>query len=277
VRVAVVGVGAMGARIARRLLDCGHDLLVWNRSRQKLAPLTERGAVATPTPRDAAAQADVLITMLADRAALRAVVQGRDGIAAGAHGSLTVVEMSTVGPAAVAELAGALPHVLDAPVLGSLAEAESGSLTLFVGGPAPLVDRTRPLLAALGRVVHVGPVGAGAAAKLVANATLFTTLAALGEALSLARTLGLSRDAAYEVLAATPLAAQAERRRPAIEADEYPPRFRLALALKDAELVRCAGEDLRVAEAARSWFADAVRAGLGERDYTAVLAAILDA
>src|SRR5439155_143956 len=115
--------------------------------------------------------------------------------------------------------------------------------------------------------------GTGAAAKLVANSTLFAVIAALGEAIALGEKLGISRDKVFEVLAATPLAAQAERRRSALEQDSYPPRFKLSLARKDAELLveaaKGAGVDLRLAEAARSWLADAERAGLGDLDYSA--------
>jgi 3-hydroxyisobutyrate dehydrogenase-like beta-hydroxyacid dehydrogenase len=277
--VAVVGLGAMGSRIARRLLERGHGVVVWNRTARRAAELVELGASAATSPADAAARADAVITMVADPAALAAVTEGPEGVAAGAGRGATVIEMSTVGPAAVARLAAMVPELVDAPVLGSLAEAESGSLVILAGGDASLVERWTPLLSALGSVLHVGPAGAGAAAKLVANATLFATLAVLGEALALARGLGLSTDAAYDVLAATPLAAQAERRRPVIEAGEYPPRFPLALARKDADLVAdaaaAAGADLRLLAAARTWLAEADEAGRGASDYAAVLATIM--
>jgi 3-hydroxyisobutyrate dehydrogenase/2-hydroxy-3-oxopropionate reductase len=188
----------------------------------------------------------------------------------------TLIEMSTVGPAAIHELAQRIPNLLDAPVLGSRSEAEHGTLHVFVGGTRELYDEHEPMLATLGTVHHVGPLGAGASAKLVANSTLFATIGALGEALRLADRLGLSRDVAFEVLAATPLGAQAERRRAALDADDYPPRFPLALAHKDAELVTDAAPELRIAQAARSWLADAHDASWGERDYSALLAWVLD-
>lgn len=281
--VAVVGLGGMGSRIARRLLDAGHDVVVWNRTPEKADELVARGAAQAATPAEATGRAEAVITMVADPAALRAVVEGPDGIAAGADGDTTVIEMSTVGPKAVAELATKLPPgtgLLDAPVLGSLSEAESGSLAVFVGGPEELVGRWTPLLGALGSPIHVGPLGTGAAAKLVANTTLFGTLSGLGEALALADGLGLSREAAFAVLASTPLAAQAERRRPALESGEYPLRFALSLALKDASLILEAGEaagvDLRLVDAARRWIAEADEAGWGDRDYSALLAWISD-
>jgi 3-hydroxyisobutyrate dehydrogenase/2-hydroxy-3-oxopropionate reductase len=282
--VAVVGLGGMGSRMARRFLDAGHDVVVWNRTPSKLGPLTERGAVAADTPAEASSRAEAVITMVADPAALREVTEGPEGVAAGAEPSTTVIQMSTVGLEPVTRLASALPvgtGLLDAPVLGSVAEAESGSLRIFVGGEPALVERWTPLLSRLGSPLHVGPVGAGSAAKLVANSTLFGVIGALGEALVLAKRLGLSQEAAFEVLASTPLAAQADRRRPSIESGEYPPRFSLALARKDADLIlqaaAASGADLRVSEAARTWLADAQGAGWGDQDYSAVLAYMLDA
>jgi 3-hydroxyisobutyrate dehydrogenase-like beta-hydroxyacid dehydrogenase len=268
----------MGSRIARRLLDAGNDLIVWNRSPEKLEPLVASGAEPAASPAEAAERADAVITMVADPRALQAVTEGPTGIAAGAGESTTVIEMSTVGPPALARLASVLgedAQLIDAPVLGSLTEAESGTLKVFAGGPAPLVERWTPLLSALGEVLHVGPLGSGAAAKLVANSTLFGALAVLGEALALAQELGLSQEAAFEVLAASPLAAQAKRRRESVESGEFPVRFTLELARKDANLISEVGLDLRVAEAARGWIAEADDAGWSDRDYSAVLAWIL--
>jgi len=281
--VAVVGLGAMGSRIARRLVEAGYEVLVWNRSPERLTPLVDIGAIATAIPREAAARAEVVITMLADPRALRAVAEGDDGIARGAHTGSTVIEMSTVGPESIAWLASALPvgtNLIDAPVLGSIGEAESGSLTILAGGPAEVVEEATPLLSNLGSLIHVGALGAGARAKLVANATLLTAVATLGEVIGLARRLGLEDEAIGAVLRRTPLADQAERRLQAIEAGDYPPRFPLSLARKDAELIldaaAAAGVRPRLVEATRSWLADAEAAGRGDQDYTAVLATILD-
>jgi 3-hydroxyisobutyrate dehydrogenase-like beta-hydroxyacid dehydrogenase len=266
-RIAVLGLGAMGSRIARRLLDAGHDVVVWNRTAAKAEGFPE---IAT-SPAAAADEAAAVITMLANPQALREVT--RD------IAPRTLIEMSTVGPAAIHELAASLPaetDLLDAPVLGSRTEAEAGTLQIFVGATPELYAKWAPLLEPLGTPHHVGGLGAGAAAKLVANSTLFGTLALLGEALRLAERLGLSREIAFEILATTPIAAQAERRREALETNEFPPRFPLSLAHKDAELVVAAAADLRLAQAARSWLADADQASWGERDYSALLAWILD-
>lgn len=121
----------MGSRIARRLIEAGHAVIVWNRSPEKSAELTRAGATPAASPADAAERAEAVITMVSSPSALRAVTEGPTGVAAGAGGSVTVIEMSTVGPAAVERLRAVLPAeaaLLDAPVLGSLTEAETGSL-----------------------------------------------------------------------------------------------------------------------------------------------------
>ena len=280
--VAVVGLGAMGSRIARRLLDQRHSVVVWNRTSERAAALAELGATPVASPAEAAARATVVLTMVSDDAALRAVTEGRSGLIAGAGPSLTIIQMSTVGLSTTARLACSLPQdgeLLDAPVLGSLTEAEGGTLRIFVGGERSLYERWASLLSVLGSPVHVGPLGAGTAAKLVANSTLFGTLSVLGEALALADALGLPRETAFDVLAATPLAAQAERRRESLESGDYPPRFALSLARKDADLILeaagASGVELRLLAAARAWLAEAEDAGRGSSDYSAVLAEIL--
>ncbi|MEO8424662.1 MAG: NAD(P)-dependent oxidoreductase [Actinomycetota bacterium] len=280
--VAVVGLGEMGARFAKRFLDEAHEVIVWNRSPGRASSLTDRGALLAKSPADAARLAEVVVTMVSDPAALQAVTEGTAGLLAGVDRSTTLIDMSTVGPAAVSRLASLLPDgvgLLDAPVLGSLSEAESGSLSIFVGGPPPLVDRWSPLLSTLGSPIRVGPLGAGATAKLVANLTLFGNLAVFGEALALARGLGLSDDAAFEVLARTPSAAQAERRRSSVESGDYPVRFPLRLARKDADLIANVaaevGLDLRLAAAARAWLTQAADEGWGDEDYSTALKMVL--
>jgi 3-hydroxyisobutyrate dehydrogenase/2-hydroxy-3-oxopropionate reductase len=279
-KVAVVGLGAMGSRIAGRLLEAGHDLVVWNRDPRKGESLVEDGAHLASTPAAAAAGADAVITMVSDAAALAAVTEGPDGVAAGAGGT-TVVQMSTAGLAATARLASALPpdaDLLDAPVLGSLTEAESGTLTIYAGGADAVAERWTPLLSELGTVLRVGPVGAGSAAKLVANAVLVGVIGVLGEALRLSELIGLGRERAFEVLGTTALAQQAERRRQAVESGDYPPRFTLSLARKDADLIveAVAGAHSPVLEAARGWLVEAEQAGRGAQDYSSVLAEMLE-
>ena len=281
ITVAWLGLGRMGRLMARRVLDAGHDVWLWNRTAGRAAVLSGAGGRLAATPAEAVHHADVVILMLADAAAVGAVTEGPDGIEAAVRPHATVVDMSTAGPDAVARLRTALPDgviLLDAPVLGSVAEAGAGTLTILVGGPPDAVAEARPLLSLLGSPLHMGPVGAGAAAKLVANAALIGTLGVLGETVALADGLGLPREVAWRVLALTPLAGQAERRRPMVESGSYPARFGLALARKDAGLiVTTTVADLRLARAALTWLADAEAAGLGGADYTAVLSHILAA
>jgi 3-hydroxyisobutyrate dehydrogenase len=222
--VAVVGLGGMGARVARRLLDAGHELVVWNRSPERMESLTALGAVAATSPADAARRAEAVITMVADPESLRRVTEGPDGIAAGEPD--TLIQMATVSVEATRRLELLVPRLLDAPVLGSLTEVEAGTLKIFAGGPDELIERWTPLFSVLGDIIRVGPVGAGTAAKLVANSTLLGVLTVLGEALALAKALGLSQEQAFDVLSVTPIAAQAERRREAVESGEYPPPLR---------------------------------------------------
>jgi 3-hydroxyisobutyrate dehydrogenase-like beta-hydroxyacid dehydrogenase len=266
-RIAVLGLGAMGSRVAARLLDRDHEVVVWNRTPAKAVPLIERGATGADSPSDAAARSDAVITMVTDPAALQSVLSG-------VPSDTTVIQMSTVGPRAVEELD--FPRLLDAPVLGSIGEVEAGTLRIFVGGAPELVERWTSLLSELGTPIRVGDIGAGSAAKLVANATLLGSTALLGESLALGESLGLG-DRIWDVLAVTPLAQVAERRRPAFESGEYEPRFALSLARKDADLVleAAGGIDLRVIEAVRRWLADAEAAGLGAADHAAVLSQVL--
>jgi 3-hydroxyisobutyrate dehydrogenase-like beta-hydroxyacid dehydrogenase len=201
-------------------------------------------------------------------------------VAAGVSEATTVIQMSTVSPAATSRLASVLEPtgagLLDSPVLGSLSEVEAGTLKIFAGGADGLVERWTPLLSHLGTVIQVGPVGAGTAAKLVANSTLVGVLGVLGEAVLVAQKLGLSPEVTFEVLAETPVAAQAERRRSAIESSEFPRRYALSLALKDANLIlEAAGAELKVVAAARDWLAEASEASWSEQDYSALLAYIL--
>jgi 3-hydroxyisobutyrate dehydrogenase-like beta-hydroxyacid dehydrogenase len=280
--VGVVGLGAMGSRIARRLADAGHELVVWNRDPAKAEPLIADGARAAETPADTARRVEAVITMVADPRALVDVTEGPEGVVAGVGAGTTLIQMSTVGPDSTSRLARLLPDdaLIDSPVLGSVGEVEAGTLNVFVGGAHEPVERWMSLLSTLGTVLHLGPVGAGTAAKLVANTTLVGVIGILGEALALAEALGLSRDAAFEVLGKTALADQAERRRPAVESGEYPPRFALSLARKDADLILEAaaktGTELRLTKGAREWLADAENAGLAEADYSAVLVRILE-
>ena len=272
--LAFCGLGRMGAPMAARLLDAGHELRVWNRTPGKADALVEAGATEAASPAEAAAGAEVVITMLADRVAVEDVVSAAH-LAAGT----TLVEMSTVGPDAVRALAAGLAEgvdVLDAPVLGSVPQATEGTLKIFVGGDAEVFERRRPVLEAMGTPRHLGPLGAGAAMKLVANSTLGALMTGLAEALALADGLGLEESDVLDILSDSAIGVTAKGKRPLIESGVYKPNFSLGLAAKDLRLVMeaadAAGVELRVAAAARSWLERADEHGLGALDYSAVIA-----
>lgn len=180
--LAFCGLGRMGEAMAGRLLEQGDELVVWNRAPERANDLVERGARQASTPAGAASSVDGVITTFATPDALEEVVFGDDGLASGLHEGQALIEMSTVGPDVVRDLAERLPDgvgVLDAPVLGSVPQAGDGSLKIFVGGPDDLFERWRPVLECMGEPVDFRPLSAGASMKLVANATLGALMSAL--------------------------------------------------------------------------------------------------
>ena len=276
--VGFLGLGLMGAPMARRLVDAGHDVAVWNRTAARAEPLAAAGAEVAATPAEAAAGREVVITMLTDRDALEAVLFGEGGAAgAMAPGSL-LVDMSTVGPDTVRDTAARLPEgvgVVDAPVTGSTPRAEAGELRIMVGGPEPDFERARPLLEVLGTPRRVGDLGAGAAMKLVNNSTLGAVLVGIGEALALGEALGLERATVLDALAGSYLGGMVDAKRSMLDAGEFPPQFKLSLAAKDLRLVEQAaeagGRNLPGVGVARAAFDEAERAGRGDEDYAAVV------
>lgn len=229
-KIAFLGLGHMGAPMARRLLGAGHPLTVWNRTAVKGDPLVATGAVRAGTPAEAVADADVVITMLAGPAALDAVAEAAaPALRPGVHW----VDMSTVGPQAVRELAARLGDgvtVVDAPVLGSTDKAAAGELGILAGGETGAVEAVLPVLAHLGTVTRAGGPGSGAALKLVVNTAVIGGVALVAESLRLADALGLDGDTARAALAASPLAGAVAR----AFADGV--HFGTELAVKDLEL-----------------------------------------
>jgi 3-hydroxyisobutyrate dehydrogenase-like beta-hydroxyacid dehydrogenase len=281
-KIAFLGLGQMGAPMAGRLLEAGHDVTVWNRSAENASPLADRGAAVASSPAEAAVGVDVAITMVSDPAALEDVVFGEHGLAAALGRDQVLIEMSTVGPAEIRSVGERLPdgvELVDAPVRGSVPQATEGSLAIMVGASDDVYEQVRPILEVLGRPRLIGPVGSGAAMKLVANSTLGAAIAAAGEAIALGDALGLDREVVLDVLTGTALGNVVEGKRDAFVTGSYPARFKLSLAFKDLRLVTEAGEasgrELPLAAAARDWFARADEAGSGGLDYSAVVATII--
>lgn len=280
-RIAFLGLGQMGSPTAVRLLGAGHDLTVWNRTPEKTRAAVEHGARVAATPAEAAAGAEIAITMVSDPDALEQVLFGPDGIASAATPPGVLVDMTTVGPDMIRSVRDRMPGgvaVVDAPVRGSITEAAEGRLIVLVGAEEAEFRRVEPILSTLGTVHLVGGPGAGAAMKLVANSTLGAAIAGAAEAIALGDSLGLDRARVLDMLVESPLGAVIRPKRESIEAGDYPPRFKLRLALKDLRLVTDAaakaGRELRVAEASRAWLQEAADDGRGEQDYSAVIATI---
>lgn len=280
--VAFLGLGRMGLPMATNVRRAGHDLVVWNRTPAKAFDFAaSHGAKAAESPADAAAGADVVISMLADDAAVIEAHAGDEGSFTTVRPGAVVVEMSTIALETVRELAeGAASRgaaFLDSPVSGSVAAATDGTLTIMAGGPTESVEAARPVLESIGSpVVHMGDSGRGAAMKLSVNTVVHALNGALSEALVLAELSGIERRAAYEVFRHSAVAApfvhyrQAAFERPG----EVPTAFRLTLAAKDLHnalrLAATVGAELPHATGALGVLEDAVEAGYGEDDESAV-------
>ena len=276
-RVAVLGLGAMGRAIAARLLDAGHDVAVWNRTPGRDGELVESGARRAGSSAEAVSDREVVITMVTDGPALDQVLFGDVGAASAMGPDATLIEMSTVGPTALASVVERLAPVavLDAPVLGSVPSVEAGRLVIFVGGERDVFERHAELLAVLGTAMYLGASGSGAMLKLVNNAAGIVALVAVGELLALTDRAGLDQDVVLDSLAAGPLASMIERWRPRLRGEDQTSYFRLALARKDLGLAFDEAERLEtrltVPEAAAARSDEAIDAGVGDEDFGVVV------
>jgi 3-hydroxyisobutyrate dehydrogenase len=242
-KIAMLGLGAMGSRMTRRLLAAGgHEITVWNRTAETAQRMVEAGATAAPTPAAAAEQRDLVISMLRDDGAGRSVWldPGVGALAAMVPGALAV-DCSTVTPAFSGELAARCAQCgvdyLDAPVLGSRPQADAGALIFLAGGEAAVLRRVEPVLRQLGGAVHrMGPAGTGAQMKLLANSLFAVQVAAVAELIGALHGTGLDPARVVEVLAATPVASQAAATAAtAMLGDTFPAGFPIELVTKDLE------------------------------------------
>ncbi|MFJ5550542.1 NAD(P)-dependent oxidoreductase [Streptomyces sp. NPDC093225] len=261
-KIAFLGLGGMGAPMARHLLAAGHPLTVWNRTRSKAEPLAAAGATVADTPAEAVRGADLVVTMLADPAAVRVVA---DALLPALRPGVHWVDTSTVGPDTVRELAARLPEgvtLTDAPVMGSVDRAATGAMWVLAGGPRP--GPVARLLDRLGQVTDCGPEpGSGAALKLVLINAAIGGVALVAEALRLGRGLGLPDDLVRTELARGPLAGAVART--FAEGSHFP----VALAAKDVSLATAHSPDpLPLLEAVRAGLA--ARPDLAERDLSAI-------
>ena len=277
--VTVLGTGRMGGAMVGTLSRAGFNVVAWNRSSGKVAHVAaSAGANVADTPTEAIRDADVVVSSLADDAAVESVFEQTTEAL---HEPQLVLEMSTISPVTTRRVGewvlarGA--GYLDAPVSGSVSLVEAGNLTIMVGGDEATLDRGRPVLEALaGKILHVGTLGAGATMKLAVNALVHGLNVALSESLVLAERAGVDRSEAYEVFASGAAAApfvlykRAAYERP----DDTPVAFSLELVAKDLDLILGLADDvglpMKQATINRETVDEAIRAGLGEHDLSAL-------
>lgn len=281
--VAILGLGLMGTGMANRLLSERFPVIVYNRGREKAEALAADGATVAGSPREAAANARVVVSMVADDAASRAVWLGKDGALAGAASGAVLIESSTLTTDWVRELAAAAARknceFLDAPVTGTKPHAASGELRFLVGGSAEALETARPVLSAMSReIVHLGPTGSGAAMKLVNNFLCGAQAASFAEAMALVDASGLNPEQAAKILCngapGSPLIKAIWAR---AATGDLTPNFALRLMAKDLkyflEEAKQRGLTLKTAVPAIEVFEDAVKHGYGDQDFAAVIEA----
>ena len=291
-KIGIAGTGRMGAAIAARLLSVGHDVGVWNRSREKTTALAECGAEVHSSPQRLAEASELIITILTDAAAIDATYTSGDGLLAAPVQGKLFIEMSTVRPEAEEALAVSVraknAALVDCPVGGTVGPAREGKLIGFVGGEAADVARAKPILEQLcRRLEHVGPVGSGARMKLAINLPLLVYWQALGEALLLCKSLGLAPERLIDILSDTSGGPNVLRARGAAIAaalagrEVAPVTFDVDSIRKDMrtmiEEARALGAALPVTERALACFDEASRDGLGPKDASTLPARFLRA
>jgi len=280
-KVGVAGLGAMGANVAARLMEVGHQVTVWNRTAEKAKPLADAGARIAGSPAEVAAASEAVITLLTDGKAIDDVYNGARGLLSGDVKGKMFIEMSTVAPKVETDLApkvrakGAI--MVECPVGGSTTPARKGQLLGLMGAEKADADRARPLLEQLCRKVeHCGPVGAGAAMKLAINLPLMVAWQAYGEAFAIARSVGWEPKRLLELFvesngANNALKMRAEMIVKMLEGkDPGPTTFSIANGVKDLRTMVATGEalgaDMPATKAALASFEEATKKGIGGGD-----------
>jgi 3-hydroxyisobutyrate dehydrogenase-like beta-hydroxyacid dehydrogenase len=280
--VGFIGLGIMGSRMAVNLRRAGFELRVHNRTRATAeAWAAEHGGHVAATPREAAAGADAVITMVVDGPQVEAMLLGEDGAAAGAPDGTLFVDMSTIAPADARRIGDVLRErghgFVDAPVTGSAPRAEDGTLTIMAGGEPADVEAAMPVLEAMGKlIVHVGSSGQGQAVKVLSNAVTAVNCATIAQALVVGRQEGLDLDALVEVMRAGSAAStMLELKAGPMLAHDFTPLFKLEHMLKDVQLclaeARASGAGFPFAGLAGELYSAGVGRGLADQDFAAVL------
>ena len=278
--IGFIGLGAMGQRMARRLLNGGFRLIAYDHTSHKTAALVANGAISAPSLRQLARKSEVVVSCLPDDEAVLSVYQGPEGVLACANRGSIVIEMSTVSPETSRTLnrlgRERAIEVLDVAISGSTPAAEEGALTLLGGGDKKVFDACQPVFSALAKqYFHLGPSGSGTSMKLVVNALLGVNMQAIAEAVAFGEKAGLDRDLLLEVLAKTAVVSAAHQNKLLrAQHDDYSPQFPLKLMNKDFTLILKRANELGApmpATAIAHQISAARAAVNGEEDFSSVI------
>jgi 3-hydroxyisobutyrate dehydrogenase-like beta-hydroxyacid dehydrogenase len=278
--IGFIGLGAMGSRMALNLHRAGYRLLVYNRDRAKTTPFADQGIEVVGSPGAAARGADFVVSIVSDDTATREVMLSAAGVLGVATPGATIIDSSTNTPAMAREVAKVATQrgcsYLDAPVSGSIAQAQNRELVFMVGGAQAAFDRAQPLFAAMGRMAQrVGDSGAGATIKLINNMLSGAVTVAVAEAAVVAEAAGIDRTATLEILGEGAASSRLLKTKlPKIFSRDFTPQFQLELMEKDLRYFLALAQELDrpapIASLVRSQFQSARRGGLGKLDSCAV-------
>jgi 3-hydroxyisobutyrate dehydrogenase-like beta-hydroxyacid dehydrogenase len=277
-KIGFIGVGLMGKGMARSLIRAGYEVSIYNRTRDKAEEVARLGGVVVDSPAEAARGADVVVTMLANPAALLAVVEGERGVLTTIKPGAVLIDSSTVSPPTTYRVLKQLnargADMIDAPVFGSKNEAETGALGFIVGGDPAVLARVQGVFDAMGRTMRVGDNGMGAYAKLVVNLVIAGTLQAFNEGLVMAAKSGIDAQAMVEIIQSSRARSGIiEMKAPQILKRDFNPFFPLQLMAKDMGLIResaaALGLNLPLANAVSQVYDQCLADGLGAEDFAA--------
>ncbi len=280
-KIGFIGLGTMGLPMAQNLLNAGFELVVYNRTKEKAAPLLAQGAVFANSPSEVARNVEAVFTMVTADAALEEVIEGKNGIAVGAPKGLIVIDSSTVSPLTSTRLAKVLEKqgidILDAPVSGSEPHAKQGSLAFMVGGKKNVFDQCEKLFAATGKqAFYMGDHGAGSQTKLAINTIVAINITALSEGTVLAQKAGIDPSLFLQVVqSGGAKSGVGEFKGPKIVAHDFQPQFAISLMLKDLRLAGAMASDLQMPTPllgiVRELMQTAVAKGFGQEDMMSIV------
>lgn len=286
-KIAFIGMGTMGMPMAMRLVETGYDVTVHNRTREREEDVAAKGATRAASPREAAAGADIVITMVSDTPDVQHVVLGEDGAIHGMREGSVLIDMSTISPSVTKEIAAKLAErgidMLDAPVSGGSEGAQKGTLSIMVGGNPEVLERTRPVLEVMGKTITlVGPVGSGQVTKAINQVIIAGTYAAVAEGMALGLAAGIDIEAAHQAVSGGAAGSWVltNRAKNMIQG-EYPLGFRTRLHRKDLGIALGAARELGVPIPVAAYVeqleTSLIKRGFGEEDVSNIARAVREA